>query len=83
MLEGQTVSSSLDLSRSGHITQLPAEFIQLSESSGSKRVALGDQASRRIHDVLAAVGVVSPLDEEVGCVLLAKSESLVSDQFVG
>ena len=49
--------ASVDLALVGRAAELPVELGALREAGGAERVALRDQAARRVHDPLAAVGV--------------------------
>ena len=50
--------------------QLPHELGALREAGGAERVALREQAARRVRDELAAVGVVAVPDELLGLAFL-------------
>ncbi len=63
--------------------ELPHELRALREPGGAERVALREQAARRVGDELAAVGVVAVPDELLGLALLAEAERLVGEELVG
>ena len=50
---------AFDLTLVGRATELPHEFGALGEPGRAQRVALREQAARRVRDILAAVGVVA------------------------
>src|SRR6185503_9939915 len=74
---------ALDLASVGLAAQLPDQLGALREAGGAERVALGEQAARRVGDELAAVGVVAVPDELLGAALGAQPERLVGEQLVG
>src|SRR3954454_23314044 len=62
--------------------QLPRQLRALGEPGRSQRVALGDQAARRVHDPRAAVGHGPGVDELARTALVAEAEGLVGDHLV-
>ena len=73
---------AFDLALVGRAAQLLDQFGALRETGGAQRMALAQQAARRVGDDLAAVGVVAVADELLGAALRAQAERFVADQLV-
>src|SRR3954447_22653773 len=75
---------AVDLAVVGLAAQLPRELGALREAGGPERVALGDQAARRVDDGAgAAVRRRLGIDELVAVPFLGEPERLVGDELVG
>jgi hypothetical protein len=61
---------ALDLALLGGAAQVPDQLGALRQAGRAQRVALRQQAARRVGDELAAVGVVAVPDELLGLALL-------------
>ena len=79
----QRDARAVDLALVGLAAQLPGQLAALGQAGGAERVALGDQAARRVDDrAVAAVGGGLRVDELVALALLGQAERLVGDQLV-
>ena len=67
---------------SGAAAQLLDQLGALRQAGGAQRMALAQQAARRVGDDLAAVGVVAVDDEFLGAADRAQAERLVAEQLV-
>src|SRR3954464_4175112 len=66
----------------GLAARLPRGLGTLGEAGGAERVALGDQAARRVDDPAAAIRRVAVVDEPRRVALVAEAERLVDEQLV-
>ena len=66
----------------GGAAQLVHQLVALRQTGGAERVALRQQAARRIGHDLAAVGVVAVGDEARALAFRAQAERLVGDELV-
>lgn len=67
----------------GPATEVPDKLSALGDTSGTERVALGDEAARGVDNVLAAVGDVAVADKLVGLSRLREAERVEDDHLVG
>ena len=65
-----------------HISQLPAKFGTLRQTSGSERMALTDKTPTRIDHHFAAIGELIPVNALASFALSAQTKRFVGDQFV-
>jgi hypothetical protein len=61
---------------------MPHQLGALRDAGGAQGVALGNESSRGIDDVLSAVGDIAVADELVGLTLLGQAEGVNSDHLV-
>jgi hypothetical protein len=73
---------AFDLASLGLTAQVPHQLGALRKAGSAERVALRQQAARRVGDELATVGVVTFPDEVLGLAFLAQAERLVRQQLV-
>lgn len=66
----------------GPSTKVPHELGALRDTRGAQGVALGDETSRGVNDVLSAVGDVAVADELVGLALCGQAEGVNGDHLV-
>ena len=64
----------------GPALYLPGQLGALGQAGGAERVALGDEAARRVDDVLTAVRVLLLVNVLAGLADLAQAERLVGDE---
>ena len=79
----QRGGDAVDLTLVGGAAQLPGELGALRQPGGAQRMALGDQAARRVDHPAAAVGGVAVVDQLGRLALTAQAERLVQQQLVG
>src|SRR5437867_25809 len=72
-----------DLPLVGLAAELPVELRALGEAGCAEWVPLGDEATRRVHDPLAAIGDGARVDQLAALAGLTQAEPLVGDQLVG
>src|SRR5215204_4546108 len=78
----QRQARAFHLALFGAAAQLRDELVALREAGGAQRMALGQQAARRVGDDAAAVGVVAFDDEFLRRAFGRETERLVRDQLV-
>ena len=79
----KSILQTWNLTLVGKSPKLPAQFRTLGEPSCAKRMALRYKTSRWVDDYAATIGVISSVDEISCLAFLAKSQSFISDKFVG
>src|SRR6185436_2502927 len=70
----QPKAGAADLGRLGRAAQLSRQLVALREAGGAERMALRQQATGRIGDDFAAIGIVAIVDEALGAALRTESQ---------
>src|SRR3546814_12130710 len=76
----ERVARALDLAFVGASAKLVGELVALREPRRAERVALREQATRRIGHDLATIAVVAVVDELLGAAFGAEAERLIGDE---
>src|SRR3546814_13268894 len=78
----ERVARALDLAFVGASAKLVGELVALREPRRAERVALREQAARRIGHGLATIAVVAVVAELFGAAFGAEAERLIGDELI-